>query len=53
MREKWTIEQTNMLCEFMAEGLTFAYAAKRIGKSRSAIQSRWRKVLRSMGWQSA
>jgi len=42
---RWTASETDTLCDAIAEGRTFAVAAARAGKSRSATISRWLKIV--------
>lgn len=49
----WTPEQTNTLCDIIADGGSFGAVGRAIGKRTPAVQSRWAKVVRSLGWQAA
>jgi DNA-binding NarL/FixJ family response regulator len=53
MADTWTERETEILCETIADGLSFGEAAKRVNKSRPAIQSKWRKIVRALGPQAA
>lgn len=48
----WTKAETDTLADMMADGKGYKSIAKATGRSLDSVKSRWRKVVRSMGWQA-
>lgn len=48
----WSKEETDRLAELMSEGKGHRTIAKAMGRSDDAVRGRWRKIVRSMGWQA-
>lgn len=49
---EWPKADVEALCDAMADGASYAGAAEILGRSKDAVAGRWRKVVRSMGWQA-
>jgi hypothetical protein len=48
----WTEARTNELCDWIADGFTFAEAARAMGITRHAAMSEFRRVREALGWQA-
>lgn len=49
---EWPQSDIDALCDAMADGASYHQAAARIGRTKDAVVSRWRKIVRSMGAQA-
>jgi hypothetical protein len=49
----WTEAQTNALCDLIADGKTFADAAKAVPFSQRQCSDRFKTIRRGYGWQAA
>lgn len=49
---EWPQSEVDALCDAMADGASYAEAAALIGRTKDAVVSRWRKLVRSMGAQA-
>lgn len=48
----WTKAEDDTLAELMSEGKGHRTIAKAMGRTDDAVRGRWRKIVRSMGWQA-
>lgn len=48
----WPQSDIDALCDAMAHNCSYHEAAARIGRTKDAVVSRWRKIVRSMGAQA-
>lgn len=50
--DEWTDEETNMLCDLVADGVSISAAARRIGRSKNAAVGKFGRIRQSFGWQA-
>ncbi|MBB6424972.1 Myb-like DNA-binding domain-containing protein [Sphingopyxis sp. JAI128] len=48
----WTKDEDDTLAEMMSEGKGHRTIAKAMGRTSDSVKGRWRKIVRSMGWQA-
>lgn len=48
----WSDLETDILCDMIADGASFAQAGKALGRSKNSAISRFRFVAAEMGWQA-
>lgn len=49
---EWPQADIDALCDAMADGASYAQAAEHLGRTKDAVVGRWRKIVRSMGYQA-
>lgn len=45
----WTEEETNILCDMVADDMGFGTAAKKLGRTKNGCISKFRKIARALG----
>jgi len=51
--DDWSKSENEILADMIADGKSYGEIAVALGRTRNSVICRWRKILRSMGAQSA